>query len=160
MAKTKSKRRRSVLSLQPRSDVQSEDKEFGELFVKFEEWDDPGLPIASVPPSFDEEDAVYDMMPEPEHSEHDEKRDASREEPEETASGGYDPIKRYLHEIGEVPLLTREEEKELAERIEKGDGNAREKLTQANLRLVVSMAKRHLNRGLPLWTSSRKAVSA
>jgi len=57
-----------------------------------------------------------------------------------------DSIQMYLHEIGKIPLLTAEEEKELAKRIEKGDEEARKKLTQANLRLVVSIAKRYAGR--------------
>lgn len=57
-----------------------------------------------------------------------------------------DSIQMYLREIGKVPLLTREEEVELAKRIEKGDEAARQKLTSANLRLVVSIAKRYVGR--------------
>ena len=59
-----------------------------------------------------------------------------------------DPVKIYLQEIGKVPLLTRDEEVELAKRIEKGDQKAREKLIKSNLRLVVSIAKKYLGRGL------------
>lgn len=57
-----------------------------------------------------------------------------------------DAVQMYLKEIGKTPLLTPEEEKELAKRIEKGDEAARKKLIQANLRLVVSIAKRHAYR--------------
>ncbi|PIZ89524.1 MAG: RNA polymerase sigma factor RpoD, partial [Candidatus Nealsonbacteria bacterium CG_4_10_14_0_2_um_filter_37_10] len=53
-----------------------------------------------------------------------------------------DPIQMYLREIGQIPFVTAEEEKELAKRIEKGDEEARKKLARANLRLVVSIAKR------------------
>ena len=59
-----------------------------------------------------------------------------------------DPVRMYLREMGKVPLLTKEEEVELAKAIEKGDEKAREKMTTANLRLVVSIAKKYLNRGL------------
>ncbi len=59
-----------------------------------------------------------------------------------------DPVKVYLHEIGRVPLLTSEEENALAERIAKGDQEAKKKLNEANLRLVVSIAKRYVGRGL------------
>ncbi|MBP3414925.1 MAG: RNA polymerase sigma factor RpoD [Clostridia bacterium] len=60
----------------------------------------------------------------------------------------YDPVKAYLKEIGRVPLLTSEEEIELAIRIVDGDEAAKKRLSEANLRLVVSIAKRYLGRGM------------
>jgi len=59
-------------------------------------------------------------------------------------------LDRYLHEIGQVPLLTPEEEIKLARRIRKGDQEALEKLCKANLRFVVSVAKQYQNQGLSL----------
>ncbi len=59
-----------------------------------------------------------------------------------------DPVRMYLKEIGKVPLLTAEEEVELAKRIERGDEEAKRRLTEANLRLVVSIAKRYVGRGM------------
>ncbi len=59
-----------------------------------------------------------------------------------------DPVKVYLKEIGKVPLLTAEEEIDLAIRIEEGDESARKKLAESNLRLVVSIAKRYVGRGM------------
>lgn len=59
-----------------------------------------------------------------------------------------DPVKVYLKEIGRVPLLTSEEEVELAIRISDGDVTAKQRLSEANLRLVVSIAKRYLGRGM------------
>ncbi len=59
-----------------------------------------------------------------------------------------DPVKIYLKEIGRVPLLSAEEEIELAERMSKGDPYARKRLSEANLRLVVSIAKRYVGRGM------------
>ena len=59
-----------------------------------------------------------------------------------------DPVKVYLKEIGRVPLLTPEEEVELAIKIAEGDVNAKKRLSEANLRLVVSIAKRYLGRGM------------
>lgn len=59
-----------------------------------------------------------------------------------------DPVRMYLKEIGKVPLLSSEEEVELAKRIEKGDPVAKKKLAEANLRLVVSIAKRYVGRGM------------
>ena len=61
-----------------------------------------------------------------------------------------DPVRMYLREIGRVSLLTYEEEVALAKRIEKNDRRARERLISANLRLVVSIAKKYVNRGLTL----------
>lgn len=59
-----------------------------------------------------------------------------------------DPVRMYLKEIGKVSLLTADEERELAIRMEQGDEEAKKKLCESNLRLVVSIAKRYLNRGL------------
>ncbi len=60
-----------------------------------------------------------------------------------------DPVRMYLKEIGRVALLRKEEEIEYAQRIELGDEEARAKLTEANLRLVVSIAKKYMGRGMP-----------
>ena len=57
-----------------------------------------------------------------------------------------DPVQMYLKEIGQIPFVTAEEEKELAKRIEKGDEEAKRKLARANLRLVVSIAKKYVGR--------------
>lgn len=59
-----------------------------------------------------------------------------------------DPVRMYLKEIGKVPLLTAEEEIDLAKRMENGDNYAKQKLCEANLRLVVSIAKRYVGRGM------------
>ena len=59
-----------------------------------------------------------------------------------------DPVRLYLKEIGKVPLLTNEREKELAERMMAGDQSAKTELVEANLRLVVSIAKRYVGRGM------------
>ncbi|QQS39103.1 RNA polymerase sigma factor RpoD [Candidatus Woesebacteria bacterium] len=61
-----------------------------------------------------------------------------------------DPVRQYLREIGKVPLLFAEEEVELAKRFEKGEKFAKDKLTESNLRLVVSIAKKYIGRGLSL----------
>ena len=60
-----------------------------------------------------------------------------------------DPVKAYLKEIGKVPLLSAEEEQTLARAARAGDADARRRLSEANLRLVVSVAKRYAGRGLP-----------
>ena len=59
-----------------------------------------------------------------------------------------DPVRMYLKEIGKVPLLTAEEELEIAKRMADGDEEARKKLSESNLRLVVSIAKRYVGRGM------------
>ncbi|MFT4035456.1 MAG: sigma-70 family RNA polymerase sigma factor [Patulibacter sp.] len=64
--------------------------------------------------------------------------------------GGVDALRMYLRAIGRVPLLTAAEEVELAKRIEKGDLSAKQHMVEANLRLVVSIAKGYLGRGLGL----------
>ncbi len=59
-----------------------------------------------------------------------------------------DPVRMYLKEIGKVPLLSAEEEIELAKKMEMGDLEAKQRLAEANLRLVVSIAKRYVGRGM------------
>src|SRR5690242_4604258 len=72
------------------------------------------------------------------------------EEEEDLRCAIDDSVKQYLKEIGMYPLLTAEQELLLAERVANGDLRARQKLIEANLRLVVSIAKRYSNQGLPL----------
>lgn len=67
-----------------------------------------------------------------------------------TAMGVDEPIKMYLREIGQIPLLTHAEEIDYAKRAYEGDDYAVKQLVEANLRLVVSIAKKHTNRGLKL----------
>ena len=59
-----------------------------------------------------------------------------------------DPVRMYLKEIGKVSLLTQEEEIELATRMSQGDEEAKRRMAEANLRLVVSIAKRYVGRGM------------
>src|SRR5207249_9254729 len=69
---------------------------------------------------------------------------------EETRTTSRENLRVYLGEIARIPLLTREQESELARRVRAGDAAAKARLTEANLRLVVQIARRYLNRGLPL----------
>lgn len=69
---------------------------------------------------------------------------------EEFSEESDDPVRAYLKEIGKIPLLTSEEEAELAKRIEAGDEQAKKRLAEGNLRLVVSIAKRYTGHGLQL----------
>ncbi len=64
------------------------------------------------------------------------------------SKAGTDPVRMYLKEIGRIPLLNREQEIDLAQRNEAGDKKAKEKLTASNLRLVVSIAKKYIGRGM------------
>ena len=68
----------------------------------------------------------------------------------ETRATSRENLRVYLKEIGRIALLTREQEVELARRVRAGDAAAKARLTEANLRLVVQVARRYLNRGLPL----------
>ena len=76
-----------------------------------------------------------------------------------TVEPSLDSLRLYLRSIGRVPLLTAQQEVELAKRIERGDMLAKQHMVEANLRLVVSIAKGYLGRGLTFLTSSRRAHS-
>jgi RNA polymerase sigma factor RpoS len=85
-------------------------------------------------------------------SEFEAEAEAEEEEAEEEPAypdEGQDAIKMYLKEIRVAKLLSFEEEQELASRVEKGDAEARKRMIEANLRLVVNIGKRYINRGLP-----------
>src|SRR6266705_1383739 len=69
---------------------------------------------------------------------------------EETRETSRENLRVYLKEIARIPLLSREEETALARRVRAGDAEAKARFTEANLRLVVQIARRYLNRGLPL----------
>ncbi|PIZ00220.1 RNA polymerase sigma factor RpoD [bacterium (Candidatus Howlettbacteria) CG_4_10_14_0_8_um_filter_40_9] len=75
---------------------------------------------------------------------------AGDKKPEVEFHGADDSVKMYLREIGKIALLKGPEEVELAKKIEKGDKNAKKQMTEANLRLVVSIAKKYIGRGLDL----------
>ncbi|HLX41621.1 MAG TPA: sigma-70 family RNA polymerase sigma factor [Ktedonobacteraceae bacterium] len=99
--------------------------------------------------NFAHEAALLDEWTE-EDEEDEELEDESDEEKVDSRVALDDSVKQYLKEIGTFPLLTAAQELALAERIAYGDQHAREKLVEANLRLVVSIAKRYANQGLPL----------
>src|SRR5258708_29562897 len=97
--------------------------------------------------------ALNDLYAEPEVADayEEEKEDEWEDQSEDKQRGAADDaVKQYLKEIGSYPLLTAEQELSLAERVARGDTRARKKLIEANLRLVVSIAKRYSNQGLPL----------
>ena len=108
----------------------------------FEYLENKGI-VAMVPESDTEDDIILDVEDEPPEEE--------LENIEMAVPDGVsieDPVRMYLKEIGKVPLLTAEEEKELAMKMEAGDMEAKKRLAEANLRLVVSIAKRYVGRGM------------
>ena len=108
----------------------------------FEYLENKGI-VAMVPGSDTEDDIILDVEDEPTEEE--------LENIEMAVPDGVsieDPVRMYLKEIGKVPLLTAEEEKELAMKMEAGDMEAKKRLAEANLRLVVSIAKRYVGRGM------------
>ena len=111
----------------------------------------PGKKSTSKDSSYDESDLFNEVDLE---DAFDDERDEDGDEGDEGATDQRgaidDSVKQYLKEIGSYPLLTAEQELSLAERIARGDLRARQKLIEANLRLVVSIAKRYSNQGLPL----------
>ena len=99
--------------------------------------------IAILPDTDADEDIILDVDDEPTEEE--------LENIEFSVPDGVsieDPVRMYLKEIGKVPLLSAEEEIELAKRMELGDQEAKKRLAEANLRLVVSIAKRYVGRGM------------
>ena len=108
----------------------------------FEYLENKGI-VTMVPESDTEDDIILDVEDEPTEEE--------LENIEMAVPDGVsieDPVRMYLKEIGKVPLLTAEEEKELAMKMEAGDMEAKKRLAEANLRLVVSIAKRYVGRGM------------
>ena len=108
----------------------------------------PGKKSTSKDNSYDESDPFDDVDIEDVFD--DESGEDEDEVAEDQRGAVDDSVKQYLKEIGSYPLLTAEQELSLAERIARGDLRARQKLIEANLRLVVSIAKRYSNQGLPL----------
>lgn len=108
----------------------------------FEYLENQGI-VPMVPESDTDDDIILDVDDEPTEEE--------LENIELAVPDGVsieDPVRMYLKEIGKVPLLTAEEEKKLAMQMEAGDADAKKRLAEANLRLVVSIAKRYVGRGM------------
>ena len=89
-----------------------------------------------------------DVFPEEVEKEYEGKREDEPEILHSERESAEDPVRMYLKEIGRIPLLSSEEEIELAKRMEMGDEEAKKKLSEANLRLTVSIAKRYSGRGM------------
>ena len=106
----------------------------------FDEFEKGGIDL--LPDDFDEEPNIEDLK-EVEELKLDEITDTSYE-----GISVDDPVRMYLREIGRIPLLTYDEELELAKKILEGDEDAKQKLAESNLRLVVSIAKKYVGRGM------------
>lgn len=116
--------------------------------------DSHGVDILRIPAENENSDGEDDdvlLISDDEESEDKKKEDIDVEKIDLSVPEGVsieDPVRMYLKEIGKVPLLTAEEEVELAKRMEAGDEVAKKRLAEANLRLVVSIAKRYVGRGM------------
>ena len=106
----------------------------------FDEFEKGGVDL--LPDDFEEEPDIEDLK-EVEELKLDEITDTSFE-----GINVDDPVRMYLREIGKIPLLTFDEELDLAKRILEGDEEAKQKLAESNLRLVVSIAKKYVGRGM------------
>ena len=114
----------------------------------FDEFEKDGIDL--LPDDFEEEPDIEDLK-EVEELKLDEITDTSFE-----GISVDDPVRMYLREIGKIPLLTFDEELDLAKRILEGDEEAKQKLAESNLRLVVSIAKKYVGRGMLFLLNSRR----
>ncbi len=104
---------------------------------------DAGVPVSATEP--DVENFTDEWLPDEEEDE-----PLAETVTEYETDAHDDSVRLYLREIGKIPLLTSEEELELAKRVATGDKEAKDKMAEANMRLVVSIAKRYVGRGLDL----------
>jgi RNA polymerase primary sigma factor len=114
--------------------------------------------VPQVEHTLDEYDRIYQMLGDLEIKVVDDPKEAEKEKEEEEAEPVEleplegvsidDPVRMYLKEIGKVPLLSSADEVKLAKRMERGDEDAKRRLIEANLRLVVSIAKKYVGRGM------------
>lgn len=116
-----------------------EPEEIEEIYHKLEE---SGVEI------IDDDKPLDDEAEDEEDDDEDDKEKSKKVIPVPKGVGVDDPVRMYLKEIGKIDLLKAEEEVELAKRMEEGDIEAKQKLAEANLRLVVSIAKRYVGRGM------------
>jgi len=117
----------------------------------FEQLTDLGIEVVNEVDDEDAEEADEDAAPEDELTEREARPEDEFDLTDLTVPPGVkinDPVRMYLKEIGRVPLLSADDEIQLAKRIEEGDEEAKRRLAEANLRLVVSIAKRYVGRGM------------
>ena len=144
------KKKKNILEIQEINDVFSDTELEAEQMDKiFEYLEAQGIDILRIPADVEEDDLPDDidimLVADEEEVEVDmEKIDLSVPD----GISIEDPVRMYLKEIGKVPLLSADEEIELAKRMVEGDEEAKKRLAEANLRLVVSIAKRYVGRGM------------
>ena len=137
------KKRNGILEF---SDINAQFKEIdldGDKTEKILDYLEQNGIVALVPDSDTDDDIILDVDDEPTEEE--------LENIEFSVPDGVsieDPVRMYLKEIGKVPLLSADEEVELAKKMEEGDADSKKRLAEANLRLVVSIAKRYVGRGM------------
>ena len=139
------KKKKSILEIQEINEVFSDMELEAEQMEKiFEYLESQNIDVLRISPDTDDADDVEILLTDED--------EVDMEKIDLSVPDGIsieDPVRMYLKEIGNVPLLTTEQEVELAKRVEAGDEEAKKQLTEANLRLVVSIAKKYVGRGMP-----------
>ena len=138
------KKKKSILEIQEINEVFSEMELEAEQMEKiFEYLESQNIDVLRISPDTDDADDVEILLTDED--------EVDMEKIDLSVPDGIsieDPVRMYLKEIGKVPLLSAEEEIELAKRMAEGDEDAKKRLAEANLRLVVSIAKRYVGRGM------------
>ena len=138
------KKKKSILEIQEINEVFSDMELEAEQMEKiFEYLESQNIDVLRISPDTDDADDVEILLTDEDEGDM-EKIDLSVPD----GISIEDPVRMYLKEIGKVPLLSAEEEIELAKRMAEGDEDAKKRLAEANLRLVVSIAKRYVGRGM------------
>lgn len=138
------KKKKSILEIQEINEVFSDMELEAEQMEKiFEYLESQSIDVLRISPDTDDADDVEILLTDED--------EVDMEKIDLSVPDGIsieDPVRMYLKEIGKVPLLSAEEEIELAKRMAEGDEDAKKRLAEANLRLVVSIAKRYVGRGM------------
>lgn len=138
------KKKKSILDIQEINEVFSDMELEAEQMEKiFEYLESQNIDVLRISPDTDDADDVEILLTDED--------EVDMEKIDLSVPDGIsieDPVRMYLKEIGKVPLLSAEEEIELAKRMAEGDEDAKKRLAEANLRLVVSIAKRYVGRGM------------
>ena len=138
------KKKKSILEIQEINEVFSDMELEAEQMEKiFEYLESQNIDVLRISPDTDDADDVEILLTDED--------EVDMEKIDLSVPDGIsieDPVRMYLKEIGKVPLLSAEEEIELAKRMAEGDEDAKKRLSEANLRLVVSIAKRYVGRGM------------